>query len=80
MTEDLHATYETIDALQLRGDYEEIMQIAKYAIDAVANDMDTNRDHLSISGCGFVPNRKNELARYGEILLNAIRETKREAE
>ena len=44
MTEDLQATYETIDALQLRGDYFEIMLIAKYAIDAVANDMELNEE------------------------------------
>jgi hypothetical protein len=38
MKKDLKATYETIDSLQLAGDYEEIQQIAQYAVDAIVND------------------------------------------
>lgn len=38
MTENLSATYATIDSLQKRGEYEEIEQIAQYAIDAAVND------------------------------------------
>lgn len=38
MTQDLKSTYETIDSLQLSGDYDEIKQIAQYAIDAIVND------------------------------------------
>ena len=38
MTEDLHATYETIDALQQRGDYSELRQMAQYIISAIEND------------------------------------------
>ena len=38
MTEDLHATYETIDALQQRGDYSELRQMAQYIINAIEND------------------------------------------
>lgn len=38
MTIDLDATFGTIDALQLKGDYEEIQQIIQYASDAILND------------------------------------------
>lgn len=38
MTEDKRTTFETIDSLQLRGDYETLNEIAQYAIDAIAND------------------------------------------
>jgi len=38
MTEDIHTTYETIDSLQLSGNYSELKQIAQYAIDAIIND------------------------------------------
>lgn len=38
MTEDLKATYETINALQLAGDYEELNQLSQYAVDAITND------------------------------------------
>jgi len=34
----MDATTQTIDALQLAGDYEQIEQIAQYAIDAITND------------------------------------------
>ncbi len=38
MTEDLKTTYETVDSLQLRGEYAAIQRIAQYAVDALAND------------------------------------------
>jgi hypothetical protein len=38
MTQDLKSTYETIDSLQLTENYDEIKQIAQYAIDAIVND------------------------------------------
>lgn len=40
MTEDRAATYETLDSLQMRGDYDELRQIAQYAIDALLNDQE----------------------------------------
>jgi hypothetical protein len=48
MTEDLSATYSTISALQERGDYDEITQIAQFAIDAIVNDGEVLRLKLSI--------------------------------
>lgn len=38
MTIDLFSAYETIDSLQLRGDYSELRQIAEYASAAIRND------------------------------------------
>ena len=38
MTEDVRAVYETLDSLQLRGDYNELNQIVQYAADAIVND------------------------------------------
>ncbi len=38
MTEDVRAVYETLDLLQLQGDYNELNQIAQYAADAIVND------------------------------------------
>ncbi|MCD8349995.1 MAG: hypothetical protein LUC93_05210 [Planctomycetaceae bacterium] len=38
MTEDRKATFETIDSMQLRGDYEGLREIAQYTLDAIAND------------------------------------------
>lgn len=38
MTEDLGATYETLDALQLQGKYPEIREIIEYAKAALEND------------------------------------------
>ena len=38
MCKKLNATYETIDTLHLEGDYDELHQIAQYAIDAILND------------------------------------------
>jgi len=38
MSEDKPSTFETIDSLQLQGDYESISEIAQYAIDACLND------------------------------------------
>lgn len=49
MTEDLKATYETIDSLQLAGNYDEIRQIAQYAIDAIVNDDEKLRLRLPTS-------------------------------
>jgi len=38
MTIDMGATTETIDALQLQGDYDEIREILQYAVAALMND------------------------------------------
>lgn len=38
MTEDKGAVYETIDSLQLQGEYKEIMAVIKYAVAAINND------------------------------------------
>jgi hypothetical protein len=43
---DTAATYETIDSLQLAGDYDEIRQIAQYAVDAIVNDEEKLRLRL----------------------------------
>jgi hypothetical protein len=37
-TIDLPATYETINQLQLNGEYEELNEMAQYIIDAIKND------------------------------------------
>ncbi len=38
MTEDKETVYQTIESLQMQGDYEELNQIAQFAIDAIIND------------------------------------------
>ena len=38
MIEDVRAVYETLESLQIQGDYEELNQIAQFAIDAIIND------------------------------------------
>lgn len=38
MTEDLKATYETIDSLQMQENYDELRQIVEYATAALKND------------------------------------------
>ncbi len=38
MTEDVRAVYETLDSLQLQGNYNELNQIVQYAADAIVND------------------------------------------
>jgi hypothetical protein len=38
MTEDLESAYQTIDSLQLRGEYDKIRELAQYAVDAILND------------------------------------------
>jgi hypothetical protein len=48
MTQDLKSTYETIDSLQLAGDYEEIQQLAQYAVDAIVNDDEKLRLRLPV--------------------------------
>ena len=68
MTQDLKATYETIDALQLEGDYNELRQLAQYVIDAITNDGESlyvkfNEDlFLKLnSGAGLVPSVKYDI-------------------
>lgn len=46
MTQDKKATYETLESLQLQGDYEELHQIAQFAIDAIVNDGEVLRLRL----------------------------------
>ncbi|MDR1521106.1 MAG: hypothetical protein LBU23_13335 [Planctomycetota bacterium] len=48
MTEDLEGAYQTIDSLQLRGEYDAIRELAQYAIDAILNDCEplNLRTHL----------------------------------
>jgi len=49
MTEDMAATYATIDELQLQGNYDELRQLVNYAADAIKNDgeqVEANADEI----------------------------------
>ena len=49
MTEKVRAAYETIDSLQLQGNYAELNQILQYTVDAILNDCEKLTLELPVS-------------------------------